>query len=185
MQSQRHPLELAPGASPSAIYFVKKLMPYRSLIQTLPFFFFAFESLLAVLTKYWYQDTDFMLKLGFGQLLAINCTLAGILHFHPPMRPFYLSMIFLPFKNFWLYSTGIALILGGIGVVFSRTQIISAWCLVTVFIVMFPGNIACVLMEHPRKQVFGGSHIAAILRLPFQFSFIAWAFWFTTPPLSL
>lgn len=155
------------------------------MINPLPFLFFVTESLVAVGCYHHYGDTDSMLKFMLGQLLAVNTTMAGLLHFFPPMYEFYTSMIFLPMKDFWLYSTGVALMASGIGTLFTKTQVYAAWCLVAIFIVMLPGNIACVFMERPRKIVCGGSKIAAVARLPFQIPFIIWALWFTSAPLPL
>lgn len=175
--------ELAPGEPGSADLFVNMLSPYKAAITPLPFLLFVTESLIATTCFYMYRDSDRMLKFMLGQLLAINSTMAGLLHFFPPMYDFYTSMIFLPMKDFWLYSTGLALIGGGVGVTFAKTQVYAAWCLVVILILMFPGNLACVFMEHPRKVVFGGSMTAALLRLPLQIPFIIWAYWFTSPPL--
>lgn len=161
------------------------LLPYRHFIAAFPFLFFAFESLLAVAFSAVYANSDWMLKMMFAQLLAVNATLAGLLHFFPPLYHFYTSMIFVPFQDFWLYSSGIALVAGGLLVAFSATQVIGAWILVAVLIIIFPGSIACVFWRYPRNQVCGGSLLGAILRLPFQFSFIAWAYWFTSPPLPV
>lgn len=160
------------------------LAPHKQLIGMFPFLFFAIESLLAVAFSSLYSDSDWMLKMLFAQLLAVNTTLSGMLHFFPPLYQFYTSMIFLPFQDFWLYSSGLALIIGGLFVAFAKTQVIGAWLLVFVFTLIFPGNIVCVFSRYPRNQVCGGSVIGAILRLPFQFSFIVWAYWFTSPPLA-
>lgn len=184
-QEKRLTPELAPGELGSAEQFAKFLTPYKAVITPLPFLCFVLESLVAAGCFYFHRDTDPMLKFMFGQLLAINTTMAGLLHFFPPMYQFYTSMIFLPLKDFWLYSTGAALIAGGVGITFTKTQVYAAWCLVAILILMFPGNVACVFMEHPRKIVSGGSKTAAIARLPFQIPFVLWAFWFTSPPLPM
>lgn len=183
MTSNRLSPELAPGMIPSSQYFAKRLAPYREIASLLPFLMFSLEGLVALICSHIYQDTDWLLKFSFSQLLAVNTVFAGILHFYKPLYEFYTSMIFVPFKDFWLYSTGIVLILGGLGLVLASTQVLAAYALVAVLLVMFPGNIACVFLEKPRRLVCNGSLIGAILRLPVQFVFIGWALWFTTPPL--
>lgn len=175
--------EFAPGPTPWAKKILKVLSPYKQVIGSLPFLFFALESLLALLCSAVYADSDWMLKMMFAQLLAVNTTLAGLLHFFPPLHQFYTSMIFLPWPQFWLYFSGLALITGGLCVAFSHTQVLGAWLLIAVLIIMFPGNIACVVSTYPRNQVCGGSLLGALLRLPFQFLFMAWAWWFTSQPL--
>ncbi|PXF44902.1 hypothetical protein BWQ96_05392 [Gracilariopsis chorda] len=183
MSSKHFSPEFAPGMSPSSQYFVKRLAPCKDVASLLPFLMFSLEGLVAVICSYIYQDTDWLLKFTFSQLLAINTVFAGILHFYKPLYEFYTSMIFVPFKDFWLYSTGFVLMFGGFGLVFANTQVLAAYALAGVLIVMFPGNIACVFLEKPRKLVCNDSLIGAVLRLPMQLVFIRWALWFTTPPL--
>lgn len=158
------------------------LSSYGDLIGAFPFLFFALESVLAVISSLVYEDSDWLLKMMFAQLLAVNMMLAGMLHFVPQLYPFYRSMIFLPFPKFWLYSSGVAMTVGGLCVAFVKTQVIGAWLLIGVLVIVFPGNVACVVSPYPRYHVCGGSLLGAVLRLPFQFFFIAWAYWFTTPP---
>lgn len=175
--------EFSPGVNPSAQALLNLLSPYKHVIGMLPFFFFAFESLLALLCRTLYADSDWMVKMMFAQLLAVNTTFAGLLHFFPPLYHFYASMIFLPWPHVWLYMSGLMLITGGLCVAFMRTQILGAWLLVSTLVLVFPGNIACVVSPRPRNQVCGGSLVGALMRLPFQFTFIAWAWWFTSPTL--
>lgn len=175
--------EFAPGEKPSTDVFIRILKPYKPVISIVPFLFLAVESLLAFVARSLYADSDWLVKMMLGQLLAINCTFAGLLHFYPPFKRFYTSMIFLPYKELWLYGSGAALATGGLLVAFTRTQVMGAWVLVATFIIIFPGNVACVFMAEPRKVVCGGSTIGAILRLPFQLLFIYWAHWFTTAPI--
>lgn len=172
--------QFAPDAEPSADYFRRILFRYRKIINVLPFFCFALESLVAVACSRVYADSDWMLKMMFAQLLAVNSTLAGMLHFYPPMYKFYTSMIFLPFQDFWLYATGFCFIVGGLMVAFTRTLRLGAWILIAILILVFPGNVACVVSPFPRKIVFGGSVTGALLRLPFQITFILWALWMTS-----
>lgn len=177
--------ELAPGLNPSSDYLYSLLEPFRPIIGFSLFLFFALESIVAWLSAQLYGDADPLLKLMFAQLLAVNATLGGLLHFHAPLYDFYTSMIFVPFKKFWLYATGWMLIAGGLMVAFTKTQTIGAQLLVFTFILIFPGNLACVFSRHARNKVCAGSLGGAILRLPFQFLFIAWAWWLTKPTTPL
>lgn len=164
------------------------LMPIADIVRALPPVFFFLESVMAAAAYKAYGDSDGLLKFLFNQLLAVNMTCAGLMHFAKPLLSFYSSMVpsFLPFgKKFWIFSTGIALVFGGLGVMFPPTQQAAAWLLVTTLVVMFPGNVACVFMEHPRKVVCGGSLVASLVRLPFQATLIMWAFWFTSDPVPL
>lgn len=147
----------------------------------LPFLFFAAESLLATFFYIFPHRADPIIRTAFRFLLAFNVTLAGLLHFHPPLYAFYASMVFLPFKPFWVYASGVALTLFGTGLCFPQTRYIAARAVAATLFLIFPANIACVFQEYPRKLVFQGSRIAAIARLPFQATFIAWALWIATP----
>lgn len=180
-QKPRPALEFAAGDKGSSEWIVQKLSPLKPFVSTVPFLFLGIESLLAFVARSLYSDSDWMSKMMLCQLLAVNCTFTGLLHFYPPLKPFYTSMIFLPFKEFWLYLSGLALLSGGILVAFSRTQTVGAWVLIVTFIGIFPGNVACVFLPAPRKMVCGNSIVGATVRLPFQFLFIYWAHWFTTP----
>lgn len=148
----------------------------------IPFALFVLESCLATFCYFTYSNSDPFLKLLLGQLLAVNVTLAGLLHFFPPLFDFYASMIFLPFKKFWLYLTGFALIFSGIGICFQITQVVAAKCLTLTLIAMFPGNVFCVFNPRAKQLVFGGSTTKALIRLPFQVPFVIWAWWYVTPP---
>lgn len=161
---------------------INVLKPYKSVIGGLPFVLFVTEALLATVCCFIYKHTDPFLIVMFSQLLAVNFVLAGLLHFYKPMYEFYTSMIFLPFKDFWLYLSGVTFFLGGAGVAISSTRSAAAKLLVCSLIGVFPGNVACVFMEHPRKVVFGGSMKPALARLPFQIPMIIWAWWMVGAP---
>lgn len=175
--------EFRPDELATADDIAQWLVPMKPKIGPVLFLLFVTEAILATICCKVYADTDWLLKFIFTQLLSINVTLCGLLHFFPPMFEFYTSMIFLPFKSFWLYTSGLGLLSAGIGLIFDKTQVYSAWGLVALFILMLPGNLTCVFQERPRRLVSGGSLPMAIIRLPMQYLFIQWALWFTTPPL--
>lgn len=176
--------EFAPGQTASSRFLVKAFAPYKFLIGTFPFLFFAGESLVAIVCLQLYGNSDPLLKVMFAQLLAVNATFTGLLHFYPPLYQFYTSMIFVPFQNFWLYFSGITFTISGLMIAYSETQVYGAWLLIFILILVFPGNIACVVHPYPRNQVCAGSMVGAILRLPFQFTFLIWAWWLTSGPAT-
>ncbi len=102
---------------------------------------------------------------------------AGINHFWHP--DFYLKMLvgFLPYPEALNAISGIAEILGGIGVMIPATRRIAAWGIIVLLVAIFPANINMAL--HP--QQFGLSATGLYLRLPLQFLIIWWAWIYTKP----
>ena len=108
-------------------------------------------------------------------LLGIFFVGAGVLHF---VRPeFYLKMmpLYLPWHLGLVYLSGVAEIVLGILVLIPRYTRLAAWGLIALLIAVFPANIY--LAMHPELMP-NASPTAHLLRLPFQFVFIAWAWWF-------
>ncbi len=105
-------------------------------------------------------------------LLAVAFVLAGINHFIAPR--FYLSIMppFLPWPLGLVYFSGVAEILGGLGVLVPSTRRLAGWGLIVLLIAVFPANIYAATHGV-------GSIPPWILwaRLPFQIVFIAWVHW--------
>ncbi len=97
------------------------------------------------------------------------------------MYDFYSCMVFLPGKAFWVYFSGALLAVAGIALCFDSVQNVAAKVIAATLILIVPAYVACVILPRPRQVVFGGSVVAAIVRLPFQAFFVAWALWFTKP----
>ena len=185
MGRKRKSPEFAPSENSSLIALAHLMRPFGCLLLPLPFVFFSAESILATYISFAFHDEDPMLKLMFGHLLAINSVMAGIFLFNDILTEAYISMLPLPHPKLWLHATGFLLIGAGVGLVFSATQVFSAWILLLLFIVMFPANLTCVVCERPKKLVYRGSTVAALISLPLQITFVLWASWFTSPPLSV
>ncbi len=115
-------------------------------------------------------------------LMGLFYVVAGINHYvHPAM---YLAVMppYIPWPLGMVYVTGIAEVLGGIGVmipdgfVFSRTRAGAAWGVVALLICIWPVHINMCL--HP--GMFPGVPLWAIwVRLPLQIPLIAWAWLYT------
>jgi len=113
-------------------------------------------------------------------VMGIGYVVAGLNHFLNP--DIYLQMMppYLPWHRELVAISGIAEVLGGVGVLVPRTRRLAAWGLIALLIAIFPANLHLALNEAP----FGGSvqpRWAMWLRLPFQLVFIAWAYWYTRP----
>ena len=105
-------------------------------------------------------------------LLAIFLVYAGIQHFLKPQ--FYEPFVpgFLPFKIVIIYVSGILEMVLGIGLFFPKYAKLSATGITLLMLIFLPIHIWDVFAENPAI----GSHKAALIRLPVQLLFIAWAF---------
>ena len=103
----------------------------------------------------------------------------GALHFARP-KPFVrIVPKFLPAPLALVYVSGFFEILGGIGLLIPDTRAWAAWGLVALYVAVFPANIYMLtnnISLNPKKPI---PRWALWARLPFQFLFIAWAYWFT------
>lgn len=119
-------------------------------------------------------------KLTALWVLAIAMLVVGTLHFLRP-KPFVkIVPSYLPAPLALVYISGFFEILGGLGLLIPQTRSWAAWGLIALYIAVFPANIY--MLTHnisldPEKPI---PRWALWLRLPFQFVFIAWAYWFTS-----
>lgn len=105
-------------------------------------------------------------------LLTIFLIYAGIQHFLKP--EFYEPFVpeFLPGKTALVYASGVVeIVLGGMLLVPKYTKTAATGIIILMFIFL-PIHIWDVFSETPSI----GSHKAAMIRLPVQFLFIAWAY---------
>jgi uncharacterized membrane protein len=102
--------------------------------------------------------------------------IAGVLHF--AATPAYVRIVptWLPNATLLVYLSGIAEILGGMGVLYPPTRRVAAWGLVLLLVCVFPANLAMVT-DHAR---FASVPLwAAWARLPLQMPLIWWAWLYT------
>ena len=111
--------------------------------------------------------------------LALTMISIGILHFARP-KPFVrIVPKFLAAPLALVYISGFFEIAGGVGLLIPATRVAAAWGLVALYIAVFPANIYMLthnISLNPKKPI---PKWALWVRLPFQFVFIAWAYWFT------
>lgn len=119
------------------------------------------------------------IKLAALGLLAVLMIAVGALHFFQP-KPFVrIVPKFLPAPLALVYVSGFFEILGGIGLLIPDTRSWAAWGLIALYVAVFPANVYMLthnISLNPKKPI---PRWALWLRLPFQFLFIAWAYWFT------
>jgi uncharacterized membrane protein len=107
--------------------------------------------------------------------LALFFILAGAAHFIAPAP--YLAIVpsYLPWPTALVAISGLAEILGGIGVCFQPTRVIGAWCLIALLFAVFPANIHAI----STGMVIAGHALPPWMlwaRLPVQVLFIAWVY---------
>jgi len=123
-----------------------------------------------------------MAKVVLRWLLTVFMVLAGVNHFLAPAP--YLAMMpaELPASSHLalVYVSGVAEILGGLGLILPVTRRLAAWGLIALLVAILPANINMAVNQLP----LGGTPVPAWLlwvRLPLQLVLIAWAFWYTRP----
>jgi uncharacterized membrane protein len=111
-------------------------------------------------------------------LLAVFFIGAGFLHFVFP-EP-YLRMVppLLPRPEVLVWISGVAEIIGGIGLLLPQWQRSAAWGLLFLLIAVFPANIY-IAVAHVHFSGLLGQTWAQWLRLPLQLPLICWAWRYT------
>jgi uncharacterized membrane protein len=99
---------------------------------------------------------------------------AGINHFASPEPYVGMMPAQLPAPWALVYVSGIAEILGGLGLILPATRRLAAWGLIALFIAVFPANLNMAMNHLP----LGARHVPAWAlwaRLPLQLVLIWWA----------
>ena len=115
-----------------------------------------------------------VLSLGLIALVFVG---AGVLHFVRPGPFVRIVPPFLPFPLALVYLSGVAEILGGIGVLVPSLRAWAGLGLVALLVAVFPANLYMALA--PERAGFGIAPLWLWLRLPLQFVLIAWVWWAT------
>jgi uncharacterized membrane protein len=108
--------------------------------------------------------------------MAIFYVGAGIYHFVKPVMYLKIMPPALPWPLVLVYLSGVAEIFLGICLLIPMLQSYAAWGIILLLIAIFPANY---YMYKKGGAAFGMSDAIVFWRLPFQFVFIAWAYWFT------
>lgn len=111
-------------------------------------------------------------------LLAILFLVAGSLHFIAPHVYLRIVPPSLPVPLAIVYISGIAEILGGVGLLFPTTRQAAAWGLVILLVAVLPANIYMATAHLAAPGIMGQSW-AQWLRIPLQLPLIYWAWLYT------
>ena len=108
--------------------------------------------------------------------MGIIYILAGINHFVMPQ--FYMKIMpsYLPYPLSLIYLSGLVEIIAGILLTINKTRKVGAWLVIGLLIAVFPANIQ---MSIDQFHLLGLMFYLSLLRLPFQFLLIYWAYIFT------
>lgn len=108
-------------------------------------------------------------------VMGLAVTFAGVMHFAnpdffdaivPPWLP--------PSERFWTAASGVAELIVGPALVWPRTRRRAGWAALVLFVAVYPANL---YMTWDWRDRSAGEQAVSWLRLPFQFVFIALA-WF-------
>lgn len=111
-------------------------------------------------------------------LMALLYIAAGVNHF--VNAEFYLRIMppYLPLHEEAVFWSGVAEIILGVGLLIPQTRVWSAWGTIALLIAVYPANI------YSYTNLMGTGdpkEMIALIRLPFQFLFIWWAWIYTKP----
>jgi uncharacterized membrane protein len=120
------------------------------------------------------------MKTALRWLLTAFMVAAGANHFINPDAYVAMMPARLPAPLLLVQISGVAEILGGLGLVLPATRRLAAWGLIALFIAIFPANINMAVNHLP----LGSHELPAWMlwaRLPLQLVLIAWAYWYARP----
>lgn len=109
-------------------------------------------------------------------LLALIFVVAGVMHFRA--APTYQKIMppYLPFPLMLVYLSGIAEIVGGLGLLPRPTRKLAGWGLIALLVAVFPANVQ-MAVEGTQQVGIDVPRWVWWARLPFQAVFLAWV-WF-------
>jgi len=116
-------------------------------------------------------------------VMAFLYVLAGFNHLVNP--GFYVAIIppGLPSPEWLNLLSGLAEIVLGVYLLEPRVRVLAAWGLIALLVAVFPANlyVASQNLGGPDFAPGAGNAFANWARLPLQFVFVAWAWWYTRP----
>ena len=120
----------------------------------------------------------FVIKTVLRWLLTIFMVAAGANHFIVPATYVGMMPAQLPAPLALVYVSGVAEVLGGLGLILPATRRLAAWALVALYVAVFPAHLNMAINHLPLGKRELPSW-ALWARLPLQAVLVAWAWWFT------
>ena len=109
-------------------------------------------------------------------LLGSGMIFAGAMHFINPEPFVKIVPAYLPQPNLLVAISGFFEIIGGLGIMISKTRKFASWGLIALYIAVFPANINMAVNDIHLSEN-GMDNWVYWLRLPLQFVLICWAWW--------
>ncbi|WP_428235687.1 DoxX family protein [Gracilimonas sp.] len=109
-------------------------------------------------------------------LIGALFILAGLLHFLKPGMYMSIMPDYIPFHKAMVLISGIAEILGGIGIMVPEFRTYATWGLILLLIAVFPANLDMAWSGFKNHGLTLYTW-ALIARLPLQFVLIWWVYW--------
>jgi len=113
-------------------------------------------------------------------LLALAMVAIGIAHFTDPEPFVKIVPSYLPWPLGLVWISGGFEVLGGIALLPPQTRSAAGWCLIALYVAVFPANIN-MAVNHIQITAEPLPIWALYARLPLQPVFIAWAYWVSRP----
>jgi len=110
-------------------------------------------------------------------LIAVLFLITGIFHFIKPKLFTNIMPDYIPYHLAMVYISGVAEIMGGLGILIERTQLWAAWGLILLLIAVFPANINMTVESIQKSGYTSLFSLVTIIRLPLQFVLIYWVYW--------
>lgn len=107
---------------------------------------------------------------------AVSYIVVGINHFTEPELFVLIVPAYLPAPLLLVHISGVAEVLGGVGLLWRKTRRAAAWGILALLVAVYPANINMLvndiyLPDMPQERWMLWA------RLPFQFVFAAWVIW--------
>ena len=83
---------------------------------------------------------------------------------------------YIPYHKAMVFWSGVAEILGGLGIMIPFTRAYAGWGLILLLLAVFPANIDMFIKAYQKHGMTSYTWIT-LLRLPLQFALIYWVFW--------
>ncbi|MDG2304362.1 MAG: hypothetical protein P8R42_06850 [Candidatus Binatia bacterium] len=114
-------------------------------------------------------------------LLSFQLCFTGFLHLINPS--FFVAIIppELPNPEWLNVISGLIEIVLGVYLLEPKTRVLAAWGVIALLIAVYPANVYMMLENVGPEGPGTGSPVTNWVRLPFQFLFGVWAWWYTRP----
>lgn len=110
-------------------------------------------------------------------VIAVLFVLAGIMHFIKPGMYVRIMPDYIPKHQLMVYISGVAEILGGLGLLISQTKSLAAWGIILLLVVFLTVHVDMPIEAYKNRGGTSFYFIATLIRLPLQFLLIWWVYW--------